>query len=99
MISKTPKEMGFEIARKFEAIETQLKAKTNNPEDVDALKQAMVTMPMKIHELSGEIESTEVYISILKNQLSFIYVFLKIYYIFKLLFKTIILCLREFFWP
>lgn len=57
--------MGFKIGRKFEAFEAQLKAKTNNPEDVDALKQAMVTMPMKIHELSGEIESTEVYLCIL----------------------------------
>jgi len=61
MISKTPKDIGFKIGHKFEAIETQLKSKTNTPEDVDALKQAMVTMPMKIHELSGEIESTEVH--------------------------------------
>lgn len=60
MISKTPKDLGFKIGRKFEAIETQLKAKTNTPEDVDALKQAMVTMPMKIHELRSEIDSTEV---------------------------------------
>jgi len=66
MISKTPKDLGLKIGHKFEAIETQLKTKTTSPEDVDALKQAMVTMPMKIHELSGEIYSTEVHVHILK---------------------------------
>jgi len=60
MISKIPKDLGFKIVQKFENFDKQLKTKTNNPEDVDALKQQMVTMPMKINELRGEIESIEV---------------------------------------
>ena len=60
MIAKTPNDLGLKIAQKFENFDKLLKAKTTNPEDVDALKQAMVTMPMKINELRGEVDSLEV---------------------------------------
>jgi dynein heavy chain len=74
MISKFPKDLGFKIAQKFENFDKQLKTKTNNPEEVDALKQAMVTMPMKINELRGEIESTEVHTCLFKLSIYVVYI-------------------------
>ena len=65
MIAKFPKDLGTKISQKFDNFDKLLKAKTNNPEDVDALQQAMITMPMKINELRGEIDSVEVHICIM----------------------------------
>jgi dynein heavy chain len=50
----------MEIGRKFEEFEKQLKAKTQNPEEVQAMKDYMLTLPMKINELKGEVDQTEV---------------------------------------
>nr|PNR26425.1 hypothetical protein PHYPA_031000 [Physcomitrium patens] len=61
MIAKLPQDSGAKISSKFENLEKLLKTKTNNPEEVDALKQAMITMPIKINELCAEIEANEVY--------------------------------------
>lgn len=60
MVAQQPKNQGAEIGRKFEAMEKQLKTKTQNPEEVDFLKQRMLTMPITINELRGEIDQTEV---------------------------------------
>lgn len=60
MVSQQPKNQGAEIGRKFEALEKQLKTKTQNPEEVDFLKQRMLTMPITINEMRGEIDQTEV---------------------------------------
>lgn len=60
MIATAPKNQGNEIGRKFENFEKHLKSKTQNPEDVAAMKDYMLTLPMKIHELRGEIDQTEV---------------------------------------
>ncbi|KAH8941010.1 hypothetical protein BDL97_14G015200 [Sphagnum fallax] len=61
LISTIPKDQGMEIGRKFEEFEKQLKAKTQNPEEVQAMKDYMLTLPMKINELKGEVDQTEVY--------------------------------------
>lgn len=61
MIAKLPQDSGAKISSKFENLEKLLKTKTNNPEEVDALKQAMITMPIKINELCAEIEANEVH--------------------------------------
>ena len=60
MVAQQPKNQGAAIGRKFEALEKQLKTKTQDPEEVDFLKQRMLTMPITINELRGEIDQTEV---------------------------------------
>jgi dynein heavy chain len=60
LISTIPKDEGTEIGRKFEEFEKQLKIKTQNPEEVQAMKDYMLTLPMKINDLRGEVDQTEV---------------------------------------
>jgi dynein heavy chain len=72
LISTIPKDEGTEIGRKFEEFEKQLKTKTQNPEEVQAMKDYMLTLPMKINDLRGEVDQTEVYNIHLYHQAVFV---------------------------
>lgn len=83
MVCKIPKELEIQIGHKFEGFEAQLKTKTNTPEEVDAIKQAMVTIPIKSNELYREIEALEVKLStdlhhtyLYRNMYMYIYIYI-----------------------
>ncbi|XP_024523426.1 dynein heavy chain 1, axonemal [Selaginella moellendorffii] len=70
LITGTPRQMAQTVSGKFEEKEKQLRIKTKTPEEVASQREFIATLPMKITELKGEIDQTEVYYNAL-DELSY----------------------------